>query len=118
MEDLGSNIVKIELVELLPVIMEKKNDLWRLAQICCVFKEGKYEVSYSFAKEYELVNYRLVVDKDEEVPSISRVYQAAILYENEMRELFGLKVEHMKVDYHDKLYQIKEETPFLVKEEK
>lgn len=118
MEDLGSNIVKIELVELLPVIMEKKNDFWRLAQICCLFKEGKYEVSYSFAKDYELVNYRLVVDKDEEVPSISRVYKAAILYENEMRELFGLKVEHMKVDYHNKLYQIEAESPFLAKEEK
>ena len=33
MEDLGNNIVKIEKVELLPVIMEKKNDFWRLAQI-------------------------------------------------------------------------------------
>ena len=38
MEDLGSNIVKIELVELLPIIMEKKNDYWRLAQICCTFR--------------------------------------------------------------------------------
>ena len=43
MEDLGNNIVKIEKVELLPVIMEKKNDYWRLAQICCLYKEGKYE---------------------------------------------------------------------------
>ena len=118
MEDLGSNIVKIELVELLPIIMEKKNDYWRLAQICCTFREGIYEVSYSFAKDYQLVNYRLVVDKDEMVPSISRVYKAAILYEKEMRELFGLKVEHMKVDYHGKLYRINEETPFIAKEEK
>lgn len=118
MEDLGNNIVKIEKVEMLPVIMEKKNDYWRLAQICCLYKEGKYEVSYSFAKEYDLVNYRLVVDKDETVPSISRVYKAAILYENEMRELFGLKVEYIKVDYHNKLYRIDEETPFLAKEDK
>ncbi len=118
MEDLGNNIVKIEKVELLPVIMEKKNDYWRLAQICCLYKDGNYEVSYSFAKDYELVNYRLVVDKEEMVPSISRVYKAAILYENEMRELFGLKVEYIKVDYHNKLYRIDEETPFLAKEDK
>lgn len=118
MKDLGRNIVRIELVELLPIIMEKKNDLWRLAQICCAFCEERYEVSYSFAKDYDLVNYRLIIGKDETVPSISRVYQAAIFYENEMRELFGLKVEHMKVDFRDKLYRISEETPFLEKEDK
>lgn len=118
MEEIGKNIIKIEKVDLLPVIMEKKNDYWRLAQICCVHLEGCYEVSYSFAKDFQFVNYRLVVEEQEEVPSISRVYKAAIFYENEMRELFGLKVEHMKVDMHDKLYRIEAETPFLVKEDK
>ncbi len=116
MEDIGNNVIKIEQVELLPVIMEKKNDDWRLAQICCAFRDGHYEVSYSFAKGYELTNYRLIVGKDETVASISRVYKSAILYENEMRELFGLGVEHIKVDYHDKLYRIDAETPFMEKE--
>ena len=98
--------------------MEKKNDNWRLAQICCAFVENTYEVSYSFANDYELVHYRLVVDKDEQVPSISRVYRSAILYENEMKELFGLNVEFIKTDYHNKLYRIQAETPFVAKEDK
>lgn len=115
MEQIQENIYKIEMVELLPVIMEKKNDMWRLVQICCAFVEDKYEVTYSFANGYEISNYRLVVDKEEPVPSISRVYKSAILYENEMRELFGLDVEYIKVDYHDKLYRINVETPFLKK---
>ncbi len=118
MEDLGQNITKIEKVDLLNVIMEKKNDEWRLAQICCAFvNHSEYEVSYSFAKDYEIEHYRLVVAKDEWVPSISRVYRAAIFYENEMRELFGLDVEFMKVDYHDKLYRINEKIPFMKEEE-
>ncbi|MBO5071127.1 MAG: NADH-quinone oxidoreductase subunit C [Roseburia sp.] len=118
MQEIQKDIYKIEMVELLPVIMEKKNDMWRLVQICCAFVDGNYEITYSFATGYEISNYRLVVAKDEPVPSISRVYKSAILYENEMRELFGLDVEYIKVDYHDKLYRINEETPFLKKEEK
>ena len=52
------------------------------------------------------------------VPSISRVYKSAIFYENEMRELFGLKVEYMKVDMQGTLYRLDEETPFVKKEDK
>ena len=119
MQDLGRNITQIDKVDLLSVIMEKKNDYWRLGQICCTYLDSEkiYEISYSFCKDLEVAHYRLVVAKDEGVPSISRVYRAAILYENEMRELFGLKVEHMKVDYQNKLYRIEEETPFVPKEE-
>lgn len=115
MEDLGNNIYKIDKVDLLNVTNEKKNDDWRLGQICCCFleKENVYEVSYSFCKGYDLVNYRLVVEREEEVPSISRVYRSAQFYENEMKELFGLNVEYMKVDMKNKLYRIDVETPFV-----
>lgn len=118
MEEIKKDLYKIEKVELLPVIMEKKNDLWRLVQICCAFAEGRYEVTYSFATGYEISNYRLIVEKEEQVPSISRVYNSAIFYENEMRELFGLNVEYMKVDMHDKLYRIDATTPFVKEEDK
>lgn len=116
MEEIGKYIYKIEKVDLLSLIMDKKNHDYRLCQICCAFVENQYEVSYSFAKGMDVEHYRLVVDKDEEVPSISRVYRSAIFYENEMKELFGLNVEHMKVDYDNKLYRIDVETPFIKKE--
>ena len=59
----------------------------------------------------------MIVEKNEEIPSISRVYKSAIFYENEMHELWGLNVENIKVDLHDKLYRIDVETPFIEKEE-
>ncbi len=118
MEALGNNIFKIEKEDLLPVIMEKKNDNWRLAQICCSYVNETYEISYSFAKDYDIEHFRLVIDKDDSVASISRVYRSAVFYENEMKELFGLQVTHMKLDLHDKLYRIDEETPFVPKEAK
>ena len=111
-EDLGHHITKIDKEDLLFVIMKKKNDNWRLGQICCSLVNDIYEVSYSFCKDYELEHYRLEIPRDEGVPSISRVYKSAIFYENEMRELFGLKVAYIKEDMHNTLYRIDAVTPF------
>lgn len=66
-------------------MIEKKIANWRLCQICAVTLKGTYELSYSFADEYEFHTLRLVIGTDEEVPSISQVYDCAFLYENEMR---------------------------------
>jgi hypothetical protein len=35
-----------------------------------------------------------------------------------MRELFGVKIELIEPDYHNKLYRIKAETPFLPEDAK
>jgi Ni,Fe-hydrogenase III component G len=42
---------------------------------------------------------RYKVAKDEEVPSFSGVTLATVLIENEMKELFGLKVTDLAIDY-------------------
>ena len=120
MQEIQDTIYQIDKAELLGIIMEKKKNLWRLCQICCSFPKVEdrnvYEITYSFANGYAIENYRLVAEKDEEVPSISRVYNSAVYYENEMHELWGLNVENIKVDLHDKLYRIDVETPFIPKE--
>ena len=41
---------------------------------------------------------------DPRVPSISPIYGCAFLYENEMHDLFNIKVEGMTVDFHGNLY--------------
>ena len=80
MQEIKKDMYLIDKAELLQVIMEKKNALWRLCQICCSFPkaENHYEVTYSFANGYDFANYRLIVEKDEDVPSISRVYKSAM----------------------------------------
>jgi Ni,Fe-hydrogenase III component G len=39
------------------------------------------------------------VARGEEVPSISRVFFSALLIENEMKELFGLNVTDIVIDF-------------------
>ena len=77
----------------------------RLVQICATALPGQFELTYSFDLEGGLASLRVQVpSEDTRVPSISSIYGCAILYENEMHDLFNIKVEGMTVDFHGNLY--------------
>jgi ech hydrogenase subunit D len=46
------------------------------------------------------------------VPSISEFFGAAFLYENEIRELFGIDVTGIGVDLRGQLYKTATKVPF------
>ena len=102
----------IESSELSTRALTMKRDNARLVQICAVSIPDGYELSYSFAKGYEFINYRIVINENEKIPSIGDIYPSAVFYENEMKELFGVNIEAMYLDYNNKLYRIEQETPF------
>ena len=105
----------IEKEGLLREVMAMKSRNMRLSQACASYKDGKYELSYSFADD-ETMDYetlRVCVGLADIVPSIHNYYSCAAYYENEMRELFGVKIDLIEPDYHNKFYRISAETPFL-----
>ncbi len=105
-------ITEVAKDELYKIMEQKYNDGYRLAQILSVAYEGYNEVTYSVAKEYEMENYKINLPIDEEIKSFSDIFPAATLYENEIKELWGVKVVGMALDYHNKFYRIEKETPF------
>lgn len=105
-------ITEVTKDELYKIMEQKYNDGYRLAQILSVAYEGYNEVIYSVAKEYEMENYKINLPIDEEIKSFSDIFPAATLYENEIKELWGVKVVGMALDYHNKFYRIEKETPF------
>ena len=110
-----------ELIDLSPDLLplkavKAKSAGARLVQICAVNTDYGYDLLYSFAQMYHFLTYKVPLKPDEEIVSISDIYQSASLYENEMRELFGVQIRHMKLNYKDKLYTIDAVTPFKKKE--
>lgn len=105
-------ITEVAKDELYKIMDKKYNDGYRLAQILSVAYEEYNEVIYSVAKEYEMENYKINLPIDEEIKSFSDIFPAATLYENEIKELWGVKVVGMALDYHNKFYRIEKETPF------
>jgi len=67
--------------DLLTETLHLKNNGYRLVAITCTNKDGM-ELSYSFDKDYDLLNLRFVTDTEEEISSISIIYPFSFLYEN------------------------------------
>jgi len=67
----------------------------------CNDLDKELEVTYFFStnRGTEMKGLRCAVGKEEEVQSISGVTLAAVLIENELQELFGLKVKGIAIDY-------------------
>ncbi|MCI1304788.1 MAG: NADH-quinone oxidoreductase subunit C [Lachnospiraceae bacterium] len=101
--------------DLLITVMRKRQEGLRLVQICCAVVNNQYEVLYSFTDDdtYVLTNVRVMVGLNDTIPSICDSYPYANYYENEMAEMFGLKIEMIDGDYHGKFYRIEAEEPFL-----
>lgn len=106
---------EIELGELLSRVIECKHEGLRLAQACAAYAQGKLELSYSFANDetYQLTTLRIITDLDTEVPSITEIIPSAVFYENEMKEMFDVKMQQISLDYDKRLYRIEEDAPLL-----
>ena len=102
----------IKLSELLARVGDLKKNGHRLVQICCT-RTDVYEINYSFDKDYHFTNLRVILaTADEVVPSVSGIYWAALLYENEMHDLFGVKVKDMAIDFGGNFYRTAVKAPF------
>jgi ech hydrogenase subunit D len=98
---------------LLDRVQAKRAEGWRLVQIGATRLPEQFELTYSFDREGCLANLRLHLPVAEpRVPSISSVFWCAILYENEIHDLFNVHVEGIAVDFHGNLYQTAVPFPF------
>src|SRR4030042_3298729 len=116
--------VPVEVGKLIGKVEEFRDGGYRLVQINCSKVGDVYEINYSFDKDYEFRNLRITVTAETEIPSISGMYWGAFIYENEMHDLFGIRVRGMNIDFKGHLFTTAGNFPFsitpstLIKDEK
>lgn len=94
------NVTEISKDQLLGETQKMSGQNYRFVTTSCVdLGEDNLDVLYHFDKDTQLQNLRIKAKRGEEVPSISKIYLCAVLVENEMKELFGLNVTGMAIDY-------------------
>lgn len=112
------NDALLEVSELLGKAGDLREKGFRLVQIQCTrldekaFGSRNLELLYIFEHDGQLESMRLRLEQGEEIPSISSVFPAAFLYENEIHDLFGVPVQKMSIDYQGGFYQTAVPTPF------
>ena len=107
-------IIEIEKKDLLEKIKVLDEANYRLVQICCT-RTDKLTVDYTFddAIKYKFINYRIHLPlENAELPSISGIYLAAFTYENELHDLYGIKIDGIAIDFGGKFYRIEAKAPF------
>jgi ech hydrogenase subunit E len=90
---------------LLDAVRVLRDDGWRMVTASAVLRETGPRVLYHFERAEELRHLAVELGPGESVPSIGDVYPGAFLVENEMKELQGLPVSDLKIDYGGHLYR-------------
>ena len=106
--------VPVEVGNLIGKVEEFRDGGYRLVQINCSKVGDVYEINYSFDKDYVFKNLRITVIADTEIPSISGMYWGAFIYENEMHDLFGIRVKGMNIDFKGHLFTTAVKFPFSI----
>jgi ech hydrogenase subunit D len=84
----------------------------RLVQISATQLPGEVELTYSFDLNSQLTNLRLVIPAGTRLASISGIFGCAVLYENEIHDLFGVPVDGLSIDFKGNLYKTAVKFPF------
>jgi len=85
----------------------------RLVQISATRLSDAIELTYSFDLDSQLANLRLSLPAEKPaLPSVSSIYLCAVLYENEIHDLFGVQVDGMAIDFKGNFYKTAVKFPF------
>jgi ech hydrogenase subunit D len=84
----------------------------RLVQVSATQLPDQVELTYSFDLNSQLSNLRLSLPDGTRLPSISSIYLCAVLYENEIHDLFGVPVDGMAIDFKGNFYKTSVKFPF------
>ncbi|UCD45982.1 MAG: FAD-dependent oxidoreductase [Candidatus Bathyarchaeota archaeon] len=78
----------------------------RFLTLTALDRGDELDVIYHFERGQDVVNLRLRTRKDQPVESITSVFGAAFLAENEAQDLFNLKVSGLNVDFGGRMLRI------------
>jgi len=105
-------LIQLDSNSLLEKVYHFFQDGYRIVQIHCSLLDNGFELNYSFDKDNTFTNLRIIIDKDQEILSISNIYWSAFLYENEIADLYGVKIKNMAIDFKGTFYQKTKKAPF------
>lgn len=79
-----------------------------------------FELTYSFSDDAAraLAHFRVVITQGQSIPSVSTLFPAAFMFENEMHDLFGIDVEGISIDFKGGFYHLHYPAPMAQASEK
>lgn len=105
------NILEVRKDEIHENVQKMLDEGYRFITMSCVDLGEEFDILYHFGKDYEMHHIRIRLSRDEELESISKIFFCAVLVENEIKDLFGIKIRDIVIDYDGRLL-LSEGAPF------
>lgn len=88
-----------------PTARQMLDEGWRLVtQTVTDRGDQGFDVLFHYDKDLEEKHFRMTLPKGTAMPSISDIFFAAMLIENENRDLFGIEYDGLVLDFKRTLY--------------
>lgn len=100
------NLERVEIDDIYKIAAKLKDEGYRFAALTCEKIAQEYELIYHFDLNYKMKNIKAKTMGDKPIKSISNIYKAAFLIENEIQDLYGFKFEDLIIDYRGNLYMV------------
>lgn len=97
-----ANTTPVTLETLLDAVAGRLAQGQRFVTITCTDTGPAFDLLYHFDRDYALTHLRLNLPKAVALHSIAGICPAALLVENEIKDLFGLAVSGLPVDYESR----------------
>jgi Ni,Fe-hydrogenase III component G len=94
-----NDVIPVELPAIPAEVWKLKMDGYRFVTMTCLDVGTAHEVIYHFDKNYQLKHLRATLPKGQVLPSITGVFFAAVLVENEIKDLFGVEFSGLVIDF-------------------
>lgn len=105
----------IALSDLLNVANEKHSKGYRAVQVLATNTENGIDLTYTFNQDNVWENYRIQgITKEDSVPSLQQMYLCLFPFENEVVDLFGVKIDGMALDFEGRLYDVAVSEPMTI----
>lgn len=100
------NLETIDIDDIYSRAAKLKDEGYRFAALTCEKVNQEYELIYHFDLNYNLKNIKAKFMGDKPIKSISNIYKAAFLIENEIQDLYGFTFNDLIIDYKGNLYMV------------
>ena len=97
------HVIEVRSAELFNTVWARKQEGCRFITITCLDNGAGHTVFYHFDRGYQMVHVKIELQPAEPLRSISGLYVAATLAENELQDMFGITVHGLAIDYRGKL---------------
>lgn len=93
------NVTDVTRESLVDQVEKLLDEGFRFVTISCTSLPAHFDLVYHFDRSYHLEHLRLKLSPDQPLPSVSRICSPALVIENELKDLFGLRVDDLLVDF-------------------